>query len=231
MKPPGKSGFTLLEILVSLSIVAGLSVSMVTVAYKARERGRSSSCLANLRQWGVALHLYSADHGGCLPRRGQGVQLLRIIDRPDDWFNALPPYLGDFTYQELDARGVRLKPGDRSIFVCPSAKDESNGGHFLSYGMNMHLSRWDKPEPSRMVNLGCTENLVFMADSPGGYASTVPSAARYSVPARHDGCANILFVDGHAESFNGDHLGCGSGEKSHSDVRWKVEENDGWNPF
>lgn len=231
MRSNAKPAFTLVEVTVSLTVVAGLAIATGTAAMKARECGRSAACLGNLRQWGAALHLYRVDHNGSLPRRGQGVQPLRLIDRPDDWFNALPPYLGELSYQEIDARGVRLKPGDNSIFVCPSAKDESNGGHFLSYGMNMYLSRWDKPEPSRLANLGRLDNLVLLADSPGGYASTVPSATRYSTPARHLGHANVLFVDGHAASFHGDHLGCGSGVRNHSNVRWKIEESDDWSPF
>lgn len=230
MKSRCQTGFTLVEMLVTMSIVAGLGTCLGTVAFAARERAHGSTCLGNLRQWGVALQLYTIEHNGSLPRRGQGVQLLRVIDRPDDWFNALPPYLGESSYQDMVANGVRLKPGDRSILVCPSAKEDPNGGHFLSYGMNMYLSRWDKPEPSRLANLGRLDNLVFLADSPGGYASTVPSASPYSVPARHLGHANVVFVDGHAESIPGDYLGCGSGERNHTDVRWRVEETDDWKP-
>ena len=51
-----------------------------------------NQCINNLRQWGAAYELYADDNEDYLPRRGQGVQALFEIDRPSDWFNALPLY-------------------------------------------------------------------------------------------------------------------------------------------
>ena len=70
-----------------------------------------------------------------------------------------------------------------------------------------------------------------MADSPGGYASTVPSSGGYSVMARHGGCANVVFVDGHVGAFAGDYLGCGKGDNTQPDVRWQTGiAGDTWKP-
>jgi prepilin-type processing-associated H-X9-DG protein/prepilin-type N-terminal cleavage/methylation domain-containing protein len=223
-------GFTLVEIMVCAAVISFLALICGVTVSGSIGRAHSAACLSNLRQWGVALHAYSGDHSGMLPRRGQGIQKLTIIDREDDWFNALPPYLDETPYHGMVNRGSAPRPGMKSVFVCPSAEEEPGCRHFLSYGMNMHLSRWDKPAPSRMANLGRLDNLVFMADSPGAYASTVPSSAGYSVKARHNGRANLLFADGHAESFDGTALGCGTGVKTHSGVRWKADESDPWNP-
>jgi prepilin-type processing-associated H-X9-DG protein len=175
------------------------------------------------------MNLYIADHDGFLPRRGQGVQPVFRIEREDDWFNALPPYLGEKSYKELYDAGTPPRPGQRSVFVCPSAKPTSHR-HFLCYGMNMYLSRWDKAEATRIVGVTDSGSLAVMADSPGGYASTVPSAAAYSTEARHGGRANILFLDGRVRAFRGDYLGCGAGDISHPDIRWQIEETDGWRP-
>lgn len=58
----------------------------------AKDKARNAQCANNLRQWGLAYRQYADDNDYYLPRRGQGVQPLVQIDRPEDWFNALPPY-------------------------------------------------------------------------------------------------------------------------------------------
>lgn len=181
-------------------------------------------CISNLRQWGSALSLYAADNQGYTPRRGQGVQPLALIDRPTDWFNALPPYLGQPSFQSLVAANQQPKPGDNSIFVCPSATSPGTGQYFLPYGMNMYLSQWDQPNPDRISQIPAPDQLAFMADAPGQYASTVPSALPYDVAARHDGRANVCFVDGHVATYEGSYLGCGVGQPNPpaAGIRWET---------
>lgn len=117
------------------------------------------------------------------------------------------------------------------ISACPCAEPASGHPYDLTYGMNMYLSRWDQAVPSRLSRLPDPQSLAFMSDSPGGYASTVPSSTQYSVQARHNGRANVVFVDGHVESFSGGYLGCGSGDKTRPDVRWKtLVPGDLWTP-
>jgi hypothetical protein len=50
------------------------------------------------------------------------VQPVFRIDRPEDWFNALCPYLGMPGYQEFYLAGNAPKPGERTVFVCPEAR-------------------------------------------------------------------------------------------------------------
>ncbi|MBE2179801.1 MAG: hypothetical protein IAE97_04965 [Chthoniobacterales bacterium] len=223
-------GFTLVELATAVFLMALLSMLAAGQFASSVERSHEAACLANLRGWGVAAGLYAADHDGKLPRRGQGVQQVRVIDRAEDWFNALPPYLGEKSYAELAGSGRAPRPGSKSIFICPSAAEDARVEHFLCYGMNMYLSRWDRPEPTRVHALPSPGTVAFMADAPGGYASTVPSAGAYSVPARHRGCAHVLFLDGRVQSFDGDYLGCNRGESSHPDVRWQIDQADAWKP-
>jgi len=59
----------------------------------------------------------------------------------------------------------------------------------------------------------------------------MPSAAAYSVAARHNGYAHIVFLDGHVQAYSGDYLGCGSSVKDQPDVHWRTEmTGDNWNP-
>jgi len=223
-------GFTLVELAAAIFLMALLAALIASQLVSGIELSREAACLSNLRSWGVAAGLYAVDNNGKLPRRGQGVQQVRQIERTEDWFNALPPYLGEKSYAELARSGHAPRPGSKSIFICPSAVEDGRVEHFLCYGMNMYLSRWDQPEATRVHGLPSPGTVAFMADAPGGYASTVPSAGGYSVTARHHGRANVLFLDGRVQPFDGDYLGCNRGEISHPDVRWQIDQGDVWKP-
>ncbi len=226
-----RHGFTLIELLCVMGVVTVLGMVGASAVLAQRTQALSTQCVANLRQWGVALQLYMQDNDGYLPRRGQGVQPVFRIERPEDWFNCLPPYLGMTSYYDLYQAGRPPKARTRSVFVCPAAADSGAHPHFICYGMNMYVSRWDQPERTKLTRYTDPSTIAFLADSPGGYASTVPSASGYSVQARHGGRANVAFLDGHVQSFSGAYLGCGNGEKLQPDVRWNPGiPGDTWAP-
>ena len=217
-----RDGFTLVELLVVIAIIGVLAGLVMSTLGKARAQGQNARCVNNLRQWGFVLQGYMDDYDGFIPRRGQGVNPLAIINRPEDWFNCLPRYFNSKSYNELVAQGIKPRAGDAStIFIDPSAKDPG-GTYFLPYAMNMYLSPWIRPQQHKLSEIPNPGQLAFMADGLGPYASTVPSQLGYSVQARHGGWANIAFVDGHVESFTGEYLGCGVGEQDHPDIRWQT---------
>jgi prepilin-type processing-associated H-X9-DG protein/prepilin-type N-terminal cleavage/methylation domain-containing protein len=219
------TAFTLTELLVVIAVIGVLAGLLLPVLLQAQARGRSAQCVSNLRQWGVALNLYANDNGGYYPRRGQGVQPLGQITPAADWFNALPPYAGQPSFVDAVNAGHPPRPGDRSIFVCPSATPSSSGQYFLPYAMNMYLSPAIRPLPHNRLLIPNPSQLAFMADGPVAWSSTVPSSQAYSVQARHSGRANVCFVDGHVASFDGAYLGCGVGQPNpeHGDIRWRPD--------
>jgi prepilin-type N-terminal cleavage/methylation domain-containing protein len=62
--------FTLIELLVVIAIIAILAAILFPVFARAREAGRRSGCLSNMRQIGVALGMYLQDHDGVFPPGG-----------------------------------------------------------------------------------------------------------------------------------------------------------------
>jgi prepilin-type processing-associated H-X9-DG protein/prepilin-type N-terminal cleavage/methylation domain-containing protein len=215
------AGFTLIELLVVIGVIGGLAGMLLPALHKARGCARSAGCVSNLKQMGYALSLYMDDNDGYIPRRGQGVQKLTQINRESDWFNCLLPYAGSEPYWQLVAEGKRPKEGERHVFLCPAAADPG-WLYFLPYGMNMYLSPWIRPAQHKFTEVPRPASLVFLADAPGPYSATVPSSQPYSVSARHNGSANLVFLDGHVQGFESAYLGCGVGDPHHGDVRWET---------
>jgi prepilin-type N-terminal cleavage/methylation domain-containing protein/prepilin-type processing-associated H-X9-DG protein len=215
-------GFTLIELLVVIAVIAILAAVLLAVLAQARERGRSAQCLSNLRQWGAAFRMYADDNDDYLPRRGQGVQTLQEINRPTDWFNALPAYFGLSSFQMMVSNNMMPAAHSQSVFICPTANNTNNtsGIYFLPYGMNMNLCPWNLTLPVKYTQIYLPIFVVALADAPGPYASTYPSSQPYGIEARHNGQVNLLFLGGEARSYAGSYVGCGVGDPGLPDVRW-----------
>jgi len=214
--------FTLLELLIVIEIIAVLAGLLLPAVGRAKSKARESHCVSNLRQWGLAYRQYADDNHDYLPRRGQGVKALQQIDRAEDWFNALPPYLSLPPYQQLFAKDQRPKAAANSPFVCPLALDPGSN-HFLPYAMNMNLCPWGDSgnfPAARFAEVVHPSRVVTMADASGPYSATFPSKNAYSPVSRHGGRLNILFLTGHVVSYPGNYVGCGVGDPRRDDVRW-----------
>ncbi len=214
-----RRAFTLVELLVVIAGLAALAAMLLPALAKAQEKARSAQCVDNLRQWALAYRLYADDNDDFLPRRGQGVQVLAEIDRPADWFNALPVYFGLSSFQQMVTNYVQPAAHTQSVFICPTANNPG-GTYFLPYGMNMNLCPWNLPVATKFSEVVQPSCVVAMADAPGPYASTYPSTQPYSIVARHAGRINLLFLAGQVQSFAGSYVGCGVGDPGLADVRW-----------
>src|SRR5690606_26165451 len=69
-RPAGRHlrGLTLVELLVSIAIIATLTAVALPTATTAWERSRRLACANNFRQCGVALYAYATDSEDALPR-------------------------------------------------------------------------------------------------------------------------------------------------------------------
>ena len=230
------SGFTLVELLVSVSIVALLAAILLPAIMQARAATRRTVCLSNLRQWTLAVRMYTDTHHGRLPYRGQGVQPTTRLDAMDDWINAIPQFAESPPYIDLVNAKKKPKADDASIWICPDAisldqlrPDELNPTTlkqidvttFFAYGMNMALSTPYMGRRDSIDKVGPLQNMVFMADALGPYCSVIPHKNDYTPIARHiGGTVNIAFLDGRVESHAGEEVGCRVGDPKRPDIVW-----------
>lgn len=99
-------GFTLVELLVVVGIVAVLIALLLPAVQAAREAARRATCQSRFRQIGMGLHLYQATHGVFPPGLFNTVWPLpdRNYDRRD-WMCALLPFLEQpAVYEAIEAQ-------------------------------------------------------------------------------------------------------------------------------
>lgn len=131
---PAKTGFTLMELMVVIGLVSVLSSLLLPVLGKARAAARSSVCLSNLRQMGMAWTMYVAEAHGRMPDYVWSTPMTPNVAWEGYWTGVVDRF-------EKNSR----------ILLCPSASAESpfSTGIQRGYGTSTHA--WS----GRYLSNGC----------------------------------------------------------------------------
>lgn len=116
------TGFTLVELLVVIGIIALLISILLPSLSRAREAGNTTKCLSNLRQIGQAMMVYASENkGALLPCDVRGPASGTTVD---SWATLLVGY-GYLSYP--DNVDVNTPAQFDSVFRCPSGNSDTAG--------------------------------------------------------------------------------------------------------
>jgi prepilin-type N-terminal cleavage/methylation domain-containing protein/prepilin-type processing-associated H-X9-DG protein len=142
---PGRSrsAFTIIEVLVVISIIAVLVALLLPAVQQAREAARRVKCRNNLTQLGLALRTYESAHG-CLPpgsvdtngpvaNDGKGYQFGWIVQVLPHLEQASLFSVFDFSVSVYDPRNAKFARDVRTVqlpvLICPSKNQQYPGDY------------------------------------------------------------------------------------------------------
>jgi prepilin-type processing-associated H-X9-DG protein/prepilin-type N-terminal cleavage/methylation domain-containing protein len=207
-----RRAFSLIELLVVVSIVGLLAAMLMPGLRQARESARSAKCAGNLRQLGFAVAMYLDDYGRSFPYF-ENVPGGRLW-----YFGWETPYNpgGAPGTRQLDLTRAKLYPyfqHKHGIEICPSYDYRSpkwrQKFETVSYGYGFNLWLFGRIQPARAAEVICLGDTaqINTFQAPASASNPMLEEFYYVSPTeptvhfRHNGRANVLFCDGHVASM------------------------------
>jgi prepilin-type N-terminal cleavage/methylation domain-containing protein/prepilin-type processing-associated H-X9-DG protein len=207
-----KKTFTLIELLVVIAIIAILAGMLLPALNKAREKGRSASCMSRTKGQSLAILLYTADNGDYLPlNQVAAVYKYKFANNGAALSNAnkvcyplaIADYMRDGTTYNFWSSGAATE------FRCPSNTMvvsitgfnyyiSGGGGDFPVIKLGGNLG---EAVPSELVLVHCFRYGTYYSTGKESKDTSNPNDYNRNYDGkRHLGATNYAFLDGHAET-------------------------------
>lgn len=199
-----RPGFTLVELLVVIGIIAVLISLLLPALGRAKEAANKTVCISNMRQLGVALNMYANDHKGMLPWPGSS----------DPWSESWAIALLKKKYIPQGYDASPAGNGGSPILYCPSDVVQRRWGNASAYMANAgHWQFWcgwinpPKGKSCRITKIKRPAEFILLFERADDSAILGPSGYSYWYadqqlsPHRtklEPKGSNVVFADGHA---------------------------------
>lgn len=211
-----EAGFTLLELLLVLAIIAVLASLLLPALSTAGDKGRQLTCENNLKQLVISVQMYAADNDGKLPQNYPEADSNRI------WMPGNMRVAEQATNQLLIKQSKLFPYANHvALYHCPSDRSTVSGiGRVRSYSMNgwvgSRFMQQDSPQSRFRTFVRDSEltaagpaNLWLILDEhetsidDAWFLVTMDDSRPFaSFPAnRHGRGYDLNFADGHIEHY------------------------------
>ena len=220
-----RNGFTLLELLVVVAIIAILASILLPSLARARNMARQVACMSNLRQIANATMFYSQEHNEFLPRASKlwypvlinYVDLPYKLGPPSNWGNIAKGKIPSVLYCPCDPDPspwpwmgfARLEITSYMANGTDTSRGMGRGAilHIGLFGGKGRITDPASPSDCMLVGENCNYDRVLDCDHPAvniqDYGTRIRMHYRYTSGFYHDGRMNILFADGHSAAVRG----------------------------
>ena len=193
-----RSGFSLIELLLVIAIIALLAALLLPAISKAGMRGKRAGCMNNLKQIGIAFHTFAHDHGDKFPMQvstnaGGSMEFVSAAQRLGANF-----FLG---YRHLQVLSNELL--DPKLVICPADRRAPAQSFSLLQNENVSYFVAATAEFGQSDSIVAGDRNITGASLSGGPVLQIGSN---NIPAwtseLHEGHGHILFGDARVELFN-----------------------------
>jgi prepilin-type N-terminal cleavage/methylation domain-containing protein len=185
-----RNGFTLIELLVVIAIIAILAAILFPVFAQAREKARTTTCISNLKQIGLANNMYVQDYDEHFPFAGREWPQASFIDV----WNGLGPYIKN---QEMFLCKSDPSPAWNVRWVRANNKGLEKGllypsSYYYYYAFYHNFTGNQKAGPAQSMPLAAVAY-------PASKAIFVCFAGNVEGRGHNSNAMALCFVDGHSK--------------------------------